>query len=87
MPDYPYQNGPYGIESPAPNAAAITPSDSAELPTIPRSVWVGTSGNVAVKMHNSTDTVTFVGVQGLLPIVPKQVLSTGTTATDIVGIW
>ena len=85
--NYPYQNGPYGVDSPAPNGEAITPSDGADLPTIPRSLWVGTSGNVAVKLHNSDDTITFVGVQGLLPVVPKRVLSTGTTASNIVGIW
>ena len=83
----PYQNGPFQIDSPAPNAEAITPSDTVVLETVPRSLWVGVSGNVAVRMAGNNATVTFVGVQGLLPIMPEEVLATGTTATNIVGMW
>lgn len=87
MPTNPYQNGPFNIDSPAPNAEAITPADGEVLNTVPRAIWVGVAGDVRVRMSGNNAEVTFKGVQGLLQIMPEEVHATGTTATDIVGIW
>lgn len=67
-------------------AAAVTPSDSADIrPT--RAVYVGGSGDVKVDMA-SEGTVTFVGVPSgtLLPIQATRIYSTGTTATNLVAL-
>lgn len=77
-----------GLSSPAPNAAAVTPSDVTSLQNVSRSIYVGTGGDVAVVMVGG-QTVTFPAVPNgaLLPVRVKQVLSSGTTASNIVALW
>lgn len=50
-------------------------------------LYVGGAGDVAIVTFAGT-TVTFVGVLAgsIIPVTCKQVLSTGTTATSIVGL-
>lgn len=66
-------------------AQAITKSDTD--PNVFCQLYVGGAGDVKVVTENG-DTVTFsaVPVGTILPIRVKQVLSTGTTATNIVGL-
>ena len=75
---------------PGKNAFAVTPSDSTEL-TVGRAIWVGTGGDLAVQMANDedADTVIFKNVSDgvLLPFEVRKVLSTGTTASDIVVVY
>lgn len=69
------------------DAATVTPSDSTALrPT--RGIYVGTGGNIAVQMTLG-NTVTLVGVLGgsILPIQVVKVLSTGTTASNMVALY
>lgn len=69
------------------DAATVTPSDSTVLrPT--RGIYVGTGGNIAVQMTLG-NTVTLVGVLGgsILPIQVVKVLSTGTTASNMVALY
>lgn len=68
----------------ASDAFAITPSDATTQRAA--SLWVGAAGNVAVKTEDGT-TLTFVGAQAgsIIPVKTLQVLSTGTTATSILG--
>lgn len=76
------------ITAPADNAEAVTPHDTTILANRSRGLYVGTAGNVAVKMING-QTVTFANVPAgsLLPIRVESVLSTGTTASNIVRLW
>lgn len=64
----------------------ITPDDNADLPQVPRGLWVGGAGDI-VATGLSGD-VTFKGVLAgtMLPISPSRVKATGSTATDIVGV-
>ena len=73
---------------PAQYAAAVTPSDSANLSSIARALYVGTSGNVAAVMPDDS-VVTFSGVQAgqVLPVRVKRVNSTNTTASNIVALF
>lgn len=66
-------------------AKAITPSDTVDQ--FYAAIYVGGAGNVAVTME-SGDTVTFTAppVGTLLTIRVKRVLSTGTTATSLIGL-
>lgn len=72
-------------------AAAITPSDAAVLANPTRGLFIGSTGNIRVEMAGSGGgggTVTFSNIPvGLYPLAVKQVYSTGTTASDIVGVW
>lgn len=65
----------------------VTPSDSAVL-TRTRGLYVGTTGNVAVKsLRGTTCIFTAVPAGLILPIRCTQVLSTGTTASNIVALY
>ena len=74
-------NASAGPESPAWTAAVVAPNDSADITNAPcRGLWVGGTGDVSVVMAGG-GSVTFVGVQGLLPVRVDRVNATGTTAT------
>ena len=74
---------------PAQSAAAVTPSDSADLTTTSRAIYVGGAGNLKVNMNETGSEITFVAVAAgsVLPIRVDRVYSTGTTATSIVALW
>jgi len=71
-------------------AFAITKSDTTDFLTdgvVPKALYIGAGGNVAVTMLDDVS-VTFVAVGSgmILPIRPRKVLSTGTTAASIIGL-
>jgi hypothetical protein len=74
--------------APATRAAAVVPSDSADLPGHARSLYVAGGGNVAVTT-TSGDVVTFSGVPAgsILPVQIRRVHATGTSATGIVALF
>lgn len=76
------------IRDPGERATAITPSDSADLTNPTRGLYVGASGDVSVILVGDSAAVTFTGLAaGIVhPLRVKRVRSTGTTATDIVGV-
>jgi hypothetical protein len=82
--DYPASSSSH----PAGNALAITPADT-DLSIISRAIYVGTTGNLTVKMAGSENTITFTAVPAgsLLPIRVTQIRSTDTTATNIVALY
>lgn len=77
-----------GLDSPALNAAEVTPSDAADLATDARSLYVGGAGDVKVTTTGG-DTVTLkaVPVGTVVPVRTRKVFATGTTATLIVALW
>ena len=83
-----YKNMMGGLESPAREAVAIIPDDINDLVNTSRSIYVGTAGDVSVHMIGQSAPVVFKAVPvGILPIRADRVLSTGTTAADIVALW
>ena len=69
------------------SAASVTPSDATVIPKT-RAIWVGVSGNVAVRMAGDGTLVTFTGAPiGVLPVQVDKVLSTGTTATTMLALY
>ncbi|OUS04575.1 hypothetical protein A9Q96_15960 [Rhodobacterales bacterium 52_120_T64] len=77
-----------GLESPARQAAVVTPDDIADLVNTSRSIYVGTAGDISVHMIGQSSAVIFKAVPvGILPIRADRVLATGTTAADIVALW
>lgn len=77
-----------GLTGPATRSGAVTPSDGVDLANVSRALWVGGAGNVAVMLRDDTVATTFVGVAAgtMMPLRVKRVMSTGTTATNIVAI-
>lgn len=74
------------MTDPAYGAVAVVPSDSTELSGV-RALYIGVSGDVAVVTKGKTTAVTFKSVPiGILPVQCYKVLSTGTTATNIVAL-
>ena len=72
--------------SSAHGGAAITKSDSTVIPTT-RAIYVGVTGDVAVR-HPNGDLVTYTGAAvGEHPWQVDKVLSTGTTATTMIAMY
>jgi hypothetical protein len=75
------------LDSPAGSAFAITPNDGADLATVTRSIYIGSSGNVSVILAGDSSAVTFSNMAvGYHPLRVKRLRSTGTTAGSIVGL-
>jgi hypothetical protein len=68
------------------HAAAVTPADATAVKF--RALWVGGAGNVTVQCVGDTTTTTFTAVPAgtWLWVGVIKVMSTGTTATNIVGV-
>jgi hypothetical protein len=76
------------LTSPPEHGAGLVPDDAADLAHVTRAVFVGGTGDLAVTLLGG-DTVTLRGVPGgtLVPLRVSRLLASGTTATDIVGLW
>jgi hypothetical protein len=72
--------------SSAMGSLTVSSSDSTVYDPPGRALYVGTGGSLAVRMagDGSTPTLTNVPNGTLLPIAVDKVLSTGTSASDIV---
>lgn len=83
MAQVPFQTTP---DSVAQQCVAITPADS-DLSAQVRAIYIGGSGNVRITDPQGT-VVTFSNCPTglILPVMCKRVWSTGTTATNIVGL-
>jgi hypothetical protein len=76
------------LDSPATGGFAVTASDATVFTQPTRAVWVGGTGNLAVRyIDGTTDTIVGVPTGFLLPIRVDKVLATGTTATSISGLY
>lgn len=83
----PFDNHARTIGQPADDAFPITPSDTQSLTIVTRALYIGTGGNITVKMKRGT-VVTFTAVPSatILPVRIIEVLQTNTTAGNIVGL-
>jgi hypothetical protein len=50
-------------------------------------LFIGVDGDVAVIMADDTASVVLKNATGLLPVMVKRVLVTGTTATNIIAVY
>lgn len=76
------------LADPSGEAVAVTLHDTNEI-RVPRAIFVGGAGNITLRTRGSDTDVVFKGVAAgsLLPVRPKLVKATGTTATDIVALY
>lgn len=67
----------------------ITPNDNADLSVTVLAIRCAVGGNVAFIAGGDTVAVTWVGVANgeIIPMSAKRVLSTGTTATGLIGLY
>lgn len=73
---------------PALNCRAVVPSDSDDLPNgICRTLYVGTAGTVVFETHDGNIVSLISGDYQYHPIQLKKVLSTGTTADNILALY
>lgn len=75
-------------EGPGVSFFAVTKSDSTVFDPPTRWLWVGGAGDVAVLGNADTVAVTFTAVAAgtRLDVSVKKVMSTGTSATLIIGV-
>lgn len=81
----PFKSQNSQLDSPGRDGFEITPSDSADLTAVPRSLYIGGQGDVSVVMLSGAELI-FSGAVGILPISVVKVKASGTTASGIVGI-
>ena len=78
-----------GVDFPATAAVAVTPSDTVNLATTSRALYVGVTGDLTVIMRDDT-TNTGVLIKaaavGYHPLRVTRVNATNTTATNIVSL-
>lgn len=76
-----------GLTSPASAGEMITPNDVSTLSYVTRALYVGTGGTVVVRMKSGDIlTLSDLPTGTLCPIRVDQVLATGTTAGNLVGL-
>ncbi len=86
MPDR-FAHSEASLSGPASSGFVIAPSDGVDLPETTRALYVGTGGNLSVRMlHGETLTLVNVTAGSLLPLRVVRVLATGTTAGALTGL-
>lgn len=68
-------------------AFAITPSDSADLPFLARAIWVGVGGTLVVQMSEGNPQTYLNVPEGRFEGDIIRVHATGTTATNLIGLY
>lgn len=67
-------------------AVAVTPSDATVFPVC-RSIYVGGTGNINARMADGQTVVFSAVAVGIFPIQVDMIMSTSTTATNIVALY
>lgn len=79
-----------GFDSPATKAfdAYAQKSDTVDLTIVTRAIYTGSGGNIKVDMSDG-GTVTFASVPAgaIIPVCISRLYSTGTAATDVIGLY
>ena len=77
-------------ESPARNSYAVTPHDSDPVGDfLPRALYVGVGGDITMALEGDDATLLFRNVPSgsVLPVKPRLIAATGTTATALVALY
>ena len=75
--------------APATRALAVTPDDVNPLPDIPKALYVGTGGTLAMRGLNGQADQAWKNVASgtVLPFRAQYVRASGTTAADILALY
>ncbi len=87
----PFDNFDSALDSlvaPARNCFPIVPNDTANLPSLPKAIYVGSGGNVALRaVDSSQDAILFnLASASIIDVRAMIVRTTGTTASNLVGL-
>ncbi len=76
------------VISPARNCFAITPSDDQKVSEVPKAIYVGTGGDIVLNLVDGDQDVHFRNVQNgtIIAVCPQFIRTSGTSASDIVGL-
>lgn len=83
----PFVTVPIDQAGPCTHAAAVSPSNTVDLTTIPRCLLIGTGGALKVDTRGGETGITLQVQAGILPLRVTRIYAMGTTATDIVALW
>lgn len=77
------------VVAPAARAVAVAPDDVAPLADLPKALFVGTGGTIAMRgVGDGADTVwKNVASGSILPFRAAYVRATGTSAADILALY
>lgn len=81
---------PVAAVSPGPpvHGVVVVPSDTVDLASPCRAIWVGVAGDVAVILAGDTAAVTLKAAPvGMLEVCATRVMATNTAATNMVALW
>ena len=78
-----------GVSAPARRAVAVVPHDSNPLTDIPKALYVGTGGTIAMRGVDGAADQSWKNVPpgAILPFRAQYVRATGTTAADILALY
>lgn len=83
-----FSGQPTKLDDPYSYGVAVTPSDSVDLSDMTRGIYVGGAGAVSLLLGGGqTVILPAVPAGTMLRIRAKRINATGTTATNIVGLW
>ncbi|MHA7820218.1 MAG: spike base protein, RCAP_Rcc01079 family [Erythrobacter sp.] len=88
MIDDPFAGTTNSLISPALDCFEITPDDSSDLTTATKAIYIGIGGDIVLRAVGSDSDVTLRNTIGgsIIDVRVRAIRSTGTTATDIVGL-
>jgi hypothetical protein len=76
-----------GSGEPASHWFAIVPNDRTDLMILPRGIYVGVTGAVAMHDIDGNEAIFVALAVGFHPVRPRRILATGTAATNILGLY
>jgi hypothetical protein len=66
---------------------AVAPNDVAVIDPMPRALFVGVGGTLALEDRTGEVLSWPASDKQFLPLSPRRVLATGTTATGLIALW
>lgn len=84
----PFSSASDSLIAPARDAFVITPSDISELPDATKALYVGTGGDIVLRLIGADTDVTLRNVVtgSVLALRLTAVRANGTTAADLIGL-
>lgn len=80
-----------GYEQPAKHLVNITPNNASDLVQPVRGIYIGSSGDLNIvalgDADGATQTLTAVPQGVIVPVITKRVMTTGTTASLLIGLY
>ncbi len=90
MEDY-YQGTFDEVDDPGTVATEIVPDDDVDLAVVPKGIYVGTGGDIAMigaRQPSGSAAVIWRNIPSgaLIPFRPRRILASGTTASDLIAV-